>query len=109
MLYVERDKDGMITAITTTKTPNATDVKPAIDAEVINFLKENDHEDSLRLSLSLLDIGLIRTIEDLINLLIQKKIIFFTELPVEAQKRIRERQRIREKLSSDSFMVEDIL
>jgi len=109
MLYVTRDKYGAIIALTSTKTPDTTEVKSFIDAEVVDFLRETDKKDSLRVSMSLLDVGLIRIIEDLIELLIEKKIIYFTELPLEAQKKIREHQNIREKLSSESLMVEDVL
>ena len=77
--------------------------------QVWEFLNHRQDEDSLRMSLSLSDLGLIRTIEDIINLLIEKKIISFTELPVEAQKRIKDRQRFREKLSSSFLMVDEIL
>jgi hypothetical protein len=84
-------------------------VKPPSDPEIWEFLNDNDDEDSLRTSLNLSDLGLIRTIEDLINLLIAKKIISFTELPVEAQERIKQRQRFRKKLSSNTVIVDEIL
>ncbi len=109
MLYVARDKSNKIISLSRKKTNDANEVKTSLDSEIWEFLNENDDEDSIRMSLSLSDLGLIRTIEDLINLLIDKKVISFTELPPEAQKRIKERQRFREKLASSTFMVDDIL
>jgi hypothetical protein len=52
---------------------------------------------------------LIRLLEDLIALLTKKNIILFTELPEKAQAKIIEREKIREKISSDNIIVEDIL
>jgi hypothetical protein len=109
MLYVERDESGKMVAITTIKSPSTRPLKTVMDAELIDFLHKNDDEDHLRLSLNISDSGLIRTIEDIINLLIEKKIIYFTELPAKAQERIVERRRLRERLSSDDLIVDDIL
>jgi len=53
--------------------------------------------------------GIIRLLEDLIDLLIQKNVIFFTELPEQAQERIKERKRLRETLNPQELMVDDIL
>jgi len=53
--------------------------------------------------------GLIRLLEDLINLLTKKNIILFTELPEKAQEKIIEREQIRGKISSQNIIVEDIL
>lgn len=109
MLYAERDNDGNIISLTSIKGSKAADVKSAVDDEVIEFLNKNDDASYLRLLLNLSDSGVIRTLEDLINLLIDKKVIQFTELPEEAQKRIRERQKLRQKLFSNDLMVDDIL
>ncbi|HDR16067.1 MAG TPA: hypothetical protein ENN79_11400 [Desulfobacteraceae bacterium] len=109
MFYVARDKDGKIVSLSRKKTVDATESKTSLDSEIWEFLNNNDDEDSLRMSLDLSDLGLVRTIEDLIDLLIEKKIITFTELPVEAQKRIQERRRFRKKLSSSTVLVEEIL
>ena len=109
MLYVTRDETGKIVSLSRIKTPGTTEAKSSVDSEIMEFLNNNDDDDSLRMSLNFSDYGLIRTIEDLINLLVEKKIIYFTELPVEAQKRIRERQRLREKLSSNTVVLDEIL
>ena len=109
MFYVARNESGKIVSLSRKKSPDANEIKTSLDSEVWEFLNSKGDEDSLRMSLSLSDLGLIRTIEDIINLLIEKKIISFTELPVETQKRIKDRQRFREKLSSSFLMVDEIL
>jgi hypothetical protein len=109
MLYVARDKNGKIVSLSRKKTTDATEAKTSSDPEIWEFLNDNDDEDSIQTSLNLSDLGLIRTIEDLINLLIEKKIISFTELPVQAQERIKQRKRFRKKLSSNTVIVDEIL
>jgi hypothetical protein len=109
MLYVERDPDGRIVSISKSKTPAATEIKPAVDEEVIEFLDAVQDPADPRSLLTLTDAGLVRALEDLINVLIDKKVICFTDLPPEVQKKITARQKIRKKLSGTSLMVDEIL
>lgn len=109
MLYVERAGDGKIIALHSSPEPNAEEQKSVIDDEILEFLHTTVSADSRKLLLSLSDMGIIRLLEDLIDLLIQKNVIFFTELPPQAQERITERKRIREKMASQELMVDDIL
>ena len=109
MLYVERDSKGSIIALHGIPRPGITEVKSAFDQELIDFVSQNVGDDSLKLLLSLTDIETVRILEDLIDLLVRKKIIMFTELPEKAQERIRERKRIRKQMVSQTLMVDDIL
>ncbi len=53
------------------------------------------------------DIQLARVLEDLINLLIEKETIRFTDLPEPAQKRLIERQSLRKKNRSLNIVDDD--
>jgi len=109
MLYVERDNAGNIIALHIKPEPNADEQKSIMDEEILAFLNKNVDTDPWIQLLSLSDIGIIRILEDLIDLLIRKNIILFTELPEEAQAKIHERKRVREKLGPGQLMVDDIL
>ncbi|MFC1895922.1 hypothetical protein ACFL0Q_04580 [Thermodesulfobacteriota bacterium] len=109
MLYVERDSDGRIIALHGKPGPDITEGKSSVDQELIDFVSKKVNEDSLKLLLSLSDIDTIRVLEDLIDLLVRKNVIILTELPEQAQARIRERKRIREQMVSQSLTVDDIL
>ena len=109
MLYVERTKNGKIVALHSSPQPQAEEQKSVTDEEILNFLYTTVSADSRKLLLSLSDMGIIRLLEDLIDLLIQKNVIFFTELPEQAQERIKERKRLRETLNPQELMVDDIL
>lgn len=106
MLYVERDKYGKIIALYNAPHPSAQEQKSMMDEEVLEFFSAAD---SWRQVISYTDLGTIRILEDLIDILVRKNIINFTELPVHAQQRICERKKIREKLVSHDLLVDDIL
>jgi len=109
MLYVERDGEGTIIAMHSSPKPNATEEKSVVDEEILDFLHTTVSADSRKLLLTLSDMGIIRLLEDLIELLIQKNVILFTELPEQAQEKIQERKRLRETITSQNLMVDNIL
>jgi hypothetical protein len=109
MLYVERNETGDIVALHSSPHPHAKEQKSAMDEDILDFLHTTASADSRKLFLSLSDIGIIRLLEDLIDLLIQKNVIIFTELPEHAQEKINKRKRLRETLRPQELMVDDIL
>jgi hypothetical protein len=109
MPYIERSADGKIIGLRTVACPNSTEEKSITDEEILCFLKDNLDNKFLKSLLAHSDAGLIRLLEDLIDLLTKKNIILFTELPEKAQEKIIEREQIREKISSQNIIVDDIL
>jgi hypothetical protein len=109
MLYVKRDDSGNIIALHNKPAPGADEQKPIMDDEILEFLDQSVDSDPWVHLLSISDTSIIRILEDLIDLLIRKKIILFTELPEGAQVKISERKRVREKIAPDNLMVDDIL
>ncbi|WP_456385981.1 hypothetical protein [Desulfolithobacter sp.] len=109
MLYVERDEQGKIVAICRQPGDRAVEAKELLDPEVLEFLCSSGEKDALSRLLSLSDNSIIRVLEDLIDLLVRKKVILFTELPEEAQKKIQDRKQLRRRMSRDPLMVDDIL
>jgi hypothetical protein len=109
MLYVERDDNGKIIGLHRSPDPKADEQKSIMDEEILEFLNKNVDTDPWIRLLSLSDIGIIRILEDLIDLLIRKNVILFTDLPEEAQLKIRERKKVRERINPQDFMVDDIL
>jgi hypothetical protein len=109
MPYIERSGDGKIIGLRTIAGKDCTEEKSINDEEVLCFLKDNLDNQFLKSLLAHSDAGLIRLLEDLIDLLTKKNVILFTELPEKAQQKIIEREQIREKISSENIIVEDIL
>ncbi len=109
MLYVKRDDAGNIIGLHNKPEPGTDEQKSLMDDEILKFLDNSVDNDPWVQLLSLSDISIIRVLEDLIDLLIRKNIILFTELPEGAQMKIRERKKIRDKISPETLMVDDIL
>lgn len=109
MIYVERDEGGRIMSLHAEPNSSATEKKPIMDDEVLDFLHGNMSRDTLKELLSRTDSGTVRILEDLIDLLVKKNIINFTELPEHAQQRIWERKHLREEIESQELLVHDIL
>ena len=106
MPYVYRNSEGRIISLSDeAQTVNGEELDLS-DPEVLEFLQNAKNE------LSSSDSDTIRVIEDLIDVLIRKKLILLTDLPVPAQQKLTERQRMRNELNVlDNLMVdeEDIL
>lgn len=108
MLCVERDEKGEIVSVWR-KDDNVPDGgnKPAVDEEILDFLTNNSSEDSVFRLLDATDLGLVRVLEDLIDLLVSKNVIMFSELPAQAQKKLLSRQQMRKRIAGGSLIISD--
>lgn len=107
MFFAERDEKGEIIAIRTK--PQHSDQPEATSAEVLNFFFQGKDCERQGMLLNMLDIKVIRVLDDLIDLLVRKNIILFDDLPVEAQNKVRERKRARGHLGEDDTFIPDEL
>ena len=95
MPYIQRNKDGKIIALKFTE-ETSSEFLPADDPEVLHLLAGQGDTSSLEMMLD--DLKLIRVIEDLIDILISKNIIIFSELPLPVQRKILLKKGHRDKL-----------
>ena len=108
MAYIERSEEGQITAVFETAQDNAQEFLSLDSPELINYLTQNASSEDARKILSTSDVSLIRVLEDLINTLIDKKIILFTDLPMAAREKLSNREKIRGHLNSlENLMGDD--
>ncbi|MGB5340350.1 MAG: hypothetical protein WBO06_14795 [Gammaproteobacteria bacterium] len=106
MPYVIRNPAGAIIGLADTA-QNSGDEELALDHPEVQSFLEMAKEQLLSS-----DSETIRVIEDLVDALIQKKLILLTDLPLAAQQKLNERQRIRSELNVLENLVveeEDIL
>jgi hypothetical protein len=92
MPFVKLNKDGDIIGLSEQAGHGTGEELPADDPEVIAFLE------AARNQLSSSDAETIRVIEDLVDVLIEKKVLLLTDLPQPAQQKLMERQRMRSEL-----------
>ena len=83
--------------------------KSAVDVEILEFLGYGENDSSVFQILAAMDAGVVRVLEDLVDLLVRKNIIMFTEFPEEAQKKLSIRRQIRENIGKESIIVGDIV
>jgi hypothetical protein len=109
MPYVLRDPSGRISAIFQEPAAGADEHLPSDHPEVQKFiaaiLPQTDRGQATA-KLTETDISLIRVIEDIVDTLIDKNIIRFTDLPVEAREKIMQRKSTRERLFGTSDIIE---
>ena len=96
MPYVTRNKQGLITSVSLAPTDGSTEVL-ASSPELIEFMDMMGMEQG---TLQQSDMRLVRVLEDLIDLLIDRDVIRFTDLPLPAQEKLMERRSMRQSLGA---------
>jgi len=96
MPFVYRDAEGRIAAVYNQPVEGGEEVD-ITDEDLKAFMTENMPGMADEWIQS--DLGLSRVIEDLIDVLIDKKVIMFTDLPNGAQKKLLERRGLRSEFS----------
>jgi hypothetical protein len=108
MAYVKRDEQGNIIEVFDTRQDGADEYLSINSPELIAYLSSSDDDDAARAALSGSDMALIRVLEDLINTLIDKEVILFTDLPAAAREKLAGREKIRGQLNDlDNLMGDD--
>lgn len=100
MAYVERDKNGEIIAVYESLQNDATEYIALDSPELVNYIVQSAKSEDAWAVLSNSDIALVRVLEDLINTLIDQKIIMFTDLPMAAREKVSTREKIRGHLNT---------
>lgn len=96
MPYVKRDEQGRIATVRLEPDDGLEELPPG-SLELLEFMhKMGLEQDSLQQS----DMRLVRVLEDLIDLLIDRDVIRFTDLPLPAQEKLMERRSMRQSLGA---------
>lgn len=99
MPYVIRDGDGQIVAVHAIQSEQAQEWLAADDPGLREFLAATGDSASLQSVLIASDLELVRVLEDLIAVLIDKRIIMLTDLPEAAQRKLARRYELRSQLN----------
>ncbi len=97
MPYVSRDENNQIIAIFSEPQTENQEFLENDNIEILEFISQ-DNKDEKQLFLSKSDIELIRVLEDLVDLLTEKHVILFTDLPVAAQNKLLQRKSVRKSM-----------
>jgi hypothetical protein len=96
MPYVKRDQDGRIITMNL-EAGDGFEELPSSSPELLEFINRMGLEQS---TLQQSDMRLVRVLEDLIDLLISRDLIRFTDLPLPAQEKLMERRSMRQSLGA---------
>ena len=108
MPYVLRNKNGQIKSFhQEAPSPKAELMVPENYQEIIDFLKKTKSMDELHQVLSSSDSGIVRVLEDLIDLLCKNHVIAFTDLPDSALKKLTNRKNIRADITGIENLITD--
>jgi hypothetical protein len=101
MPYVKRNTEGLIESVHREAMPGAEPLPPD-HPELLAFLS-SDAEHQYRFAS--MDAGLVRVLEDLVDVLIERNIIRITDLPVEAQQKLFERKHFRDRVKRNALQL----
>lgn len=109
MIYVKRGDQGNITEIELTPSSNNEEVS-LNNVELINFIKNSPNREELTKSiLDVLDLDMVRVIEDLIDIMIDRELIRFTDLPIPVQNKLVFKRKIRNLTQENTLFQEEEL
>lgn len=97
-MYIKRDDEGRIELVSREVTPACREYLPADSPELLAFLMEGQVGRSAA-HFQASDLAFVRVLEDVIELLMDKGVISFTDLPEPAQEKVMERQTLRHRLN----------
>lgn len=110
MPYVARDDQGQIIDVQEHETASASEQIALNDPELASYLSD-EHDsgghENVRAALEASDFEFIRVIEDVITVLIDKRIFMLTDLPAAAQQKLARRYHLRSKLSDLGGIISD--
>jgi hypothetical protein len=104
MPYIKRDETGLIVAVSEKAQPGFEEEVSSETQEVSDFLSSLQ---SANAALEETDQNFVRVLEDVVQLLIDRGVILFTDLPDSAQDKMLHRQKLRSKLGSNLDLLGD--
>ncbi|NAW32841.1 tryptophan synthase subunit beta like protein [Halomonas alimentaria] len=96
-MYVKRNETGQIVQAAREPTAECREFVPPCAPDLQAFMAEDEEFEGVDLSKT--DLAFVRVLEDVIELLMDKGVISFTELPEAAQEKVMERQSLRRRLN----------
>lgn len=108
MPYVIRDEDGQVVGVAEVPLDDEAEELPPDDPQVLALLaRTSDTDLSEDEAFVHSDLGFIRVLEDLVEVLLRKGVIALSDLPGAAQDKLMQRRALRHWLAGVAGLVED--
>ena len=102
-MYIKRNAQGGIELVSREATPDCKEFLAPDSPELLDFLMEDEARRG-QAPFQASDLAFVRVLEDVIEVLMDKGVISFTDLPEPAQQKVMERQSLRRRLNGLSLM-----
>lgn len=109
MIYIKKNAENEIIGIEFNKSEGFTEAS-LFDDEVKAFLANQNNEKLIKQTLNELDHSMVRVIEDLIETMIDKGLMLFTDLPEPVQNKLMFKKSLRQSLNykeNSSYYLDD--
>lgn len=103
MPYIKRDEQGQVIAMSAIASEGFDELVAGDAPEIAAFLSSQQAANSLDAT----DQDFVRVLEDVVELLIAKGVILFTDLPDSAQEKIMRRQKLRSEMAGKLDLIGD--
>lgn len=107
MPFVARDDSGNVVALFREKAPEAQEYLPPNNEEVHAFIEAAEGNRAADAEFYRSDQSMIRVYEDLLDVLLEKKALLLTDLPPAAQRKLLDRKRLRNELTTIGEILSD--
>ncbi|WP_093397861.1 tryptophan synthase subunit beta [Halopseudomonas xinjiangensis] len=91
MVYVQRDADGLLLRVESRPFEGMTDTLAVESAELATWLKTREEIHGRLQALKQTDMDMVRVLEDVVIVLVERGVISFTDLPEAARQKLDER------------------
>ena len=102
-MYIKRNAQGDIELVSRETTPDCKEFLAPDSPELLDFLMEDEARRG-QAPFQASDLAFVRVLEDVIEVLMDKGVISFTDLPEPAQQKVMERQSLRRRLNGLSLV-----
>ena len=103
MPYIRRNSEGSIETVSEADSSETPEFVEGSNPELQQFIAALSDDNDLVET----DLSLVRVIEDVVELLIRKNVILFTDLPPAAQSKMMQRKQLRSRQSNDLQLLDD--
>ena len=107
MPYINRNEQGEITQLLDVPSGEDSQWLELNHPDVVEFLQCPANETELKKSLESSDGDMVRVVEDLVDLLMEKQVFVFTELPEAVQGKLNARKKLRHDVNAISNLICD--
>lgn len=104
-MYIQRNANGEIVQLSREATADCREFIEPGAPELLAFVGEDEEAQQAALRRS--DLEFVRVLEDVIELLMNRGVISFTDLPAAAQEKLMARQTLRDRSNSIEMMSDD--